>query len=134
MDMLKVKTSLGNDTIEAMDAMDENELKAAVVQAHGAMKQVAEELAANEKYQEAKKAVELLSSGKREVDKRQKAKLTYSLYRLEELGKLGVMERLAWDDQSRRTKQKLAAEAAKAAAKAQSLEPAVVDDENSDND
>lgn len=84
----KVAKALGRDTVEEMDAMEEQELKKVIVDASGAMKTAKEELDANRDYQAAKADVSLLSTGKREVDKRQKAKIQYALDRIDSLGKL----------------------------------------------
>lgn len=84
----KVANALGRDTVEEMDAMNDVELKKVIVDANGAMKQVKEELDANQAYQAAKADVSHLSQGKRDVDKRQKAKIAYALDRIEGLGKL----------------------------------------------
>lgn len=84
----KVANALGRDTVEEMDAMNDVELKKVIVDANGAMKQVKEELDANQEYQAAKADVSHLSQGKRDVDKRQKAKIAYALDRIDGLGKL----------------------------------------------
>lgn len=97
MDMHKIKGELGDLTIEEMDAMDEVELKNRVVEANTAMQTAKEELDEHEGYQKAKTAVADLSSGKKAIDKRQKAVIGYALSRLTELGKLGTVERLDWE-------------------------------------
>lgn len=91
----KVKKVLGNLTVEELDALPENDLKQRIVQASAAMKQVQDELDANEKYQELKEQVAAMVQGKKEVDKRQKAIVKYALHRIEEIGKdPGMNERL----------------------------------------
>jgi hypothetical protein len=89
----KVLKAIPEYVKEEMDTMGEEELRQVIVQAHGAMKQVEEELAANEKYQQAKQAVSDLSQGKRETNKYQKAKIAYSLGRLEQIGKLDLNQK-----------------------------------------
>lgn len=118
MDMFKLKGTLGNDTIEEMDSMDDNELKTVIVQAETAMQEAKEELEGNENYQRAKADCSLLSSGKKEVDKRQKGKIQYALSRLTEIGKLGPFERMEFEKQRAQFKAKQAVKAAETAAKA----------------
>lgn len=97
MDIMKLKGQLGQDTIEEMDMMDDAQLHKVVVEAESAMKQAKEELEANPKYQEAKENVKALSQGKRDLDKRQKGKIQYALSRLTEIGKLGSVDKMAWE-------------------------------------
>lgn len=82
---------------EELDAMGDDALRKEVVQAHGNMKAVADELKANEKYQQAKASVDALSQGKKDTDKYQKAKITYALARLEGMGKLDPQEKSELD-------------------------------------
>ena len=94
----KVAKALGRDTVDEMDAMREDELKKCIVDANGAMKQVKEELEANREYQAAKQDIKDLSAGKREVDKRQKAKIAYALDRLEAFGNMSISDRMEWEN------------------------------------
>lgn len=99
----KILKALGPDTIDEMNTMDEHELQKTIVEANGAMKQVEEELEENEPYQEIKAKKSAMEQGKREVDKRQKARIRYSLTRLEEIGKLGAIDRKAWETERLKT-------------------------------
>lgn len=76
----KVLGALGENTKDEMDAMDEAHLRNVIVMANAAMEQVIEELDANVKYQEIKESKSAMEAGKKEVDKRQKAKIAYALY------------------------------------------------------
>jgi hypothetical protein len=89
--------ALGRDTVEEMDTMGENDLRKVVVDANAAMKQVKEELDANVAYQKAKSDVSHLSQGKKEVDKRQKARSNYALQRLDEIGKLDPADKYQFE-------------------------------------
>lgn len=84
----KLLKALGKDTVEEMDSLDTAELKAIIVQANEAMQTVEQELEDNEEYQQLKQRVSDMSAGKKEVFKRQSAKIKYSLHRLTELGKM----------------------------------------------
>lgn len=83
----KAVKKLGNLTVEELDSLNENELKSRVVQASQAMKEVEEELAANDEYQILKDKVSAMSQGKKDVDARQKAIVKYCLHRVTEIGK-----------------------------------------------
>lgn len=82
----KIEKTLGLETVKELEAFDEASLKKRIVEANQAMKQVAEELEANEKYQEIKENKKALESGKREVNKRQKAVIAYCLSLLDSKG------------------------------------------------
>ncbi len=84
----KVTKALGRDTVEEMDAMTTEELKKVVVEASSAMKEVKEELEANQNYQSLKADLKDLTAGKAAVDKRQKARIAYALDRVDSLGNL----------------------------------------------
>jgi hypothetical protein len=94
----KTQKKLGQATVEEMDAMDDSELKRVIVEANGAMRTVAEELEANDEYQQLKLKVSDMSAGKREVDARQKARISYSLTRLEQMGKFDLTALRTWRD------------------------------------
>ncbi len=113
MDVFKVKGQLG-DVAEEMDAMDEQELKNALVNAASAMKQAKDELEANREYTKARDDVKTLGAGKRDLDKYQKAKTQYALYRLEELGKMPPTDRMRWDMDRIKVRRELEEKAAKA--------------------
>lgn len=83
----KVHSKLGKATIEELDKFSEADLKKRVVEANQAMKQVADELEANEKYQELKRSKSALEQGKKDVNARQNAIIKYCLHLLEEKGK-----------------------------------------------
>jgi hypothetical protein len=93
----KVAKALGRDTVEEMDAMREDELKKVIVEATGAMKQVKEELEDNRNYQAAKQDMKDLSAGKRDVDKRQKARIAYALDRLQAFGQMDASQYNDWE-------------------------------------
>lgn len=93
----KLVKALGRDTVDEMDTLREEDLMRVIVEATGAMRTAKDELDANKEYQKAKADCSLLSSGKREVDKRQKARIAYSQNRLAELGKMDFAERHTWD-------------------------------------
>lgn len=83
----KIIKTLGNLTVTEMEAMDETGLKKTIVDASQAMKEVAEELENNPKYQRLKDDLKFLSEAKKEVNKRQKAKVALALHLLSEKGK-----------------------------------------------
>lgn len=83
----KLQSVLGKDTVKEMEAMSEEELKQIVVTATKAMQEVVDELEKNEAYQEIKSKKTALESGKKEVDKRQKARIKLSFHLLEAKGK-----------------------------------------------
>ena len=83
----KYEKALGKDTVNEMNSMSEEQLKQVIVQASSAMKQVKDELEASPEYQALKANLSALTQGKKDVDKRQKARIGYALVRLEEKGK-----------------------------------------------
>lgn len=93
----KMKNALGNDTIEELESMNLAELQKVIVDASTAMKQVKDELEANPKYQELKADKSAAEAGKRDVNKRQGAKIKYAIERLGEIGKLAPMERITFE-------------------------------------
>lgn len=97
MDLYKLQQRLGRDTTDEMDTMREEDLNRTIVEASGAMREVKEELEANPHYQKAKEDLSALSQGKKEVDKRQKAKIEYSLHLLERFGQMDPIARLDWE-------------------------------------
>lgn len=89
--------ALGKDTLEEMEAMTDTELKQVIVDANTAMKQVKEELESNEKYIDLKQRLADVTQGKKDVDKRQKARIAYSLRSLEARGKLGAVDLIVFE-------------------------------------
>ena len=86
MKLEKIMKTLDKDTLVEMEALDLEGLRSSIIASENAMRQVQMELDANEEYQallESKKAME---SAKKEVDKRQRAKIGYALHLLEEKG------------------------------------------------
>lgn len=75
----KALKALGAETVKEMEGMDEAALKKRIVEANEAMRQAEDELEALPGYQEAKADIYLLSSGKREINKRQKAVICVAL-------------------------------------------------------
>lgn len=82
----KAEKALGIDTVKEMNSLDASDLKKIIVEASAAMQVAKDELEANAAYNQAKEDVGILSAGKREVDKRQKARIAYALGLLEEKG------------------------------------------------
>jgi hypothetical protein len=97
MDQDKAIKKLGRDTVDEMDAMNEDQLRNIIVQANTAMRTVKDELDANKDYQELKTKVSDMGAGKREVDARQKTKIQYSLELIERFGKMNYIERDIWE-------------------------------------
>jgi uncharacterized membrane protein YecN with MAPEG domain len=83
----KIEKILGNDTLQELEGLNSVQLKERVAFAEGAIKQVQDELEANPNYQEMKENLKALSFSVKEVKKRQKAIVQYSLHLLEESDK-----------------------------------------------
>lgn len=90
----KIKKALGNSTVEEMDKLGEYELRKVIVEANQAMKEVKEQLEANPKYQGLKSSLHDCTQGKRDVNKRQNAKIQYALHRMTEIGAPGTSSTL----------------------------------------
>lgn len=88
----KILSALGGDTVKEMEAMGEDELKQTILSANSAMEGMTNEIEKNKKYQDIKEQKTALESGKKEVDRRQKAKIKFALYLLEEKGKVPSYE------------------------------------------
>jgi hypothetical protein len=86
MKLEKAYKNLDVETVKELEALDEQALKKRVVEANQAMQQVANELEANEEYQELKESLKAMSAGKREVNKRQNSVITVCLHMLESKG------------------------------------------------
>jgi hypothetical protein len=82
----KVLKAIGEETKVEMDAMEETSLRNVIVQAQSAMSEVESQLDNNVEYQRILQLKSDMTQGKKEVDKRQKAKIAYALMRLEEVG------------------------------------------------
>lgn len=104
----KLLKSLGKDVKEEMDTLTQDELKQILVVAHDSMKKAKSELEAHEGYQQAKVDVSAFSSGKRAVDKFQKAKIEYACARLEDMGKLVMHDKIYLDSALLTAKRELA--------------------------
>lgn len=70
------------------DAMTETQLRAVIVDSSNNLRTVDTEMAENDALQRLKEKVKDASAGYNDAKKAQKAKIAYSLYRLEELGKI----------------------------------------------
>jgi anti-sigma28 factor (negative regulator of flagellin synthesis) len=82
----KVLKAIGEETKVEMDAMEETSLRNVIVQAQSAMSEVQSQLDNNVEYQRISELKNDMTQGKKEVDKRQKAKIAYALMRLNEVG------------------------------------------------
>lgn len=82
----KVLKAIGGSTKDEMDAMSADDLQRVIVQANNAMETVAQELDANDKFQDVCAKKTAMEQGKKDVNKRQKAKIQYALHRLGEMG------------------------------------------------
>jgi beta-phosphoglucomutase-like phosphatase (HAD superfamily) len=80
----KIEKVLGKETSDELMSFSPDQLKARIISAETAMKQAIEELEANPKYQELKESLKALSSGLRDVKKRQNAVIQYALHLLGE--------------------------------------------------
>ncbi len=83
----KIEKILGQETIKELESYDSDGLVGMVAKAEGAVKQAQDELEANSAYEELKENLKALSAGMKEVKKRQRAIVAYSLHLLEEAGK-----------------------------------------------
>jgi hypothetical protein len=86
----KAVSKLSVDTVLEMESLNETELKQVIFEASNAMKQVRDELEANEKYQELLNSKKDMESAKREVDARQKARIDFALSLMESFGQAVV--------------------------------------------
>lgn len=77
---------LGADTVIEMESLSTDGLKSLIVQANQSMAQVKAELEANPAYQDLKLRLKDVTQSKREVDKRQRAKISLALTLLETSG------------------------------------------------
>lgn len=120
----KLSKTLGKDTIEELESMDESELRNVIVQASDAMKQAKEELDGNVRYQDLKAKCNAMTEGKKAIDKRQKARIQYALDKMAFVGKMDISDRLAYDRDLVKKREEQARKAAAAKAK---LEAAMAD-------
>lgn len=82
MKLEKAIKTLGREMINELEALSHEELQHRVVAANEAMRQADDELEMNEKYQETKENLKALTSGRSEVNKRQKAIICVALHAL----------------------------------------------------
>lgn len=82
----KLEKLLGKDTMADLEALTVLDLKGRITSASQAMEKAAEELEANDQYQEIKANLGAITQGKKEVDKRQKAIIKYCLHLLDAKG------------------------------------------------
>ncbi len=75
----KAIKNVGDETYQEMQAMAPDALKQRIVEASEAMRKVAAELEANEKYQEIKENKKALEAGKKEVNARQNSVIAIAL-------------------------------------------------------
>lgn len=83
-----VLKNLGTGVQEEMDAMDADTLGAAILEAESTIQNTTAEMGEDEKLAGAKEIVKDLASGYRDVIKAQRAKVTYAVSRLQEMGKI----------------------------------------------
>jgi hypothetical protein len=77
---------LGAETVQSLEEKSVEALKEGIVVSEASMKQMKEELEANEEYKGLKERLKDVSSGTREVNKRQKSIIQFSLSLLAEKG------------------------------------------------
>lgn len=78
--------ALGEDTVQELNTLSPEDLKARIILAEMSVKSAQEELEANPKYQEIIEKIKAIREGFSFVKKRQKAITQYSLHLLEEKG------------------------------------------------
>ena len=83
MNIEKVINAIGTETAGEMDFMSHEQLKQEIYKANQAMKEVQDELDANQEYQALLQGKKDMEAGKREVNKRQNAKIQYALRLIE---------------------------------------------------
>lgn len=84
----KIEKALGSEFIQELNAKSTEELKNTIVAANQAIKQTIEELEANPVYLELREQLKALSSGLKDVKKRQNSIIQYSLHLTSERGKI----------------------------------------------
>lgn len=84
----KALKNLDVETVKELEALDEQELKKRIVDANQSMQQVADELEANEEYQELKESIKAMTAGVKEVNKRQNSIITVCLAQLSSKGQV----------------------------------------------
>ena len=80
-----LKTS---QTMQDLDAMDEDGLRNSIVESENVLEQTAREIEANPDISKLKEDLKALTEGYREVKKFQTAKIKYALHVLEQKGKI----------------------------------------------
>jgi hypothetical protein len=90
----KVQQALGSDTVDEMNAMGPEALDKVILESVKSVEQAAEEMEANEKYQEAKRAAKIAAQPKKDFEdglkdlkKRQNARIAYARHLLASQGK-----------------------------------------------
>ncbi len=82
----KAYKTLNEDTVKELEASDAETLMNRITLASEAMRQVEDELEANEKYQRLREDLKAITEGKREVFKRQRAIICICLKFLKDKG------------------------------------------------
>lgn len=82
MKLNKIEKILGEEIMEEIRAMGEEELKKVIIQAEQSMKEAKDELEANPKFQQLKEDLKALRCGFLDVKKFQTAKLNLALMQL----------------------------------------------------
>ena len=83
MNIDKIINAIGTETAGEMGQMSHEQLKQEIYKANQAMKEVQDELDANQEYQALLQGKKDMEAGKREVNKRQNAKIQYALHIIE---------------------------------------------------
>lgn len=83
-----VLKALGTGVKDELDAMDESQLNAEIIAAEAVISEVDHAKCNDDRLKAAKEQVSDLASGYRDATKAQRAKVTYSVHRLREMGKL----------------------------------------------
>lgn len=82
----KIEKTLGDETVSTLIGLSPEELKLRVLVAEVGMKEAQDELDANEEYQALKESKKDMEAALKDVNKRQKAVIAYSLHLLEGKG------------------------------------------------
>lgn len=82
----KIEKVLGKDCLASLEGMSSEDLDGVISQACASIKEAADQLEANPKYQELKESLKACSAGLKEVKTFQNAKIQYALHLSEERG------------------------------------------------
>lgn len=85
--LARIEKLLGKDAMTTLEAASPQTLDIVISHACAAIKEAADQLEANPKYQELKESLKACSAGLREVKAFQNAKIQYALHLAEEKGK-----------------------------------------------